>query len=342
MKQMKWLFLSLLMVFSLAGLAACGEESSSDQSADQADQQQQDTEQQEQSEGNSEETEQEDTADDLAAVFPITVTDATGKEVTIESQPERIVSVMPSSTEIAFALGLGDKVVGVSDYDNYPKEVLELEKVGGLQLNFEKIVSLDPDLVLANTGNGQSIEKMRDLGLNVLVLGAQSLEGTFEDIRLTGKATGTAEQAEQVIEKMKDERDQVAEVVSSIPEDERKTVWIEVGQDLFSVGSGTFMNELVELAGGKNIMADQEGWPQVSEEEVIEKNPDVVLVTYAKFVEGDLVEIVKQRQNWQNITAIQENQIYSLDGDIATRPGPRITQVLQEIAESLYPEKFNQ
>lgn len=330
MKQIKSLFLLFLMTFSLIGLAACGDDESS------SEQEQTDDPRQE------EHAAEEDSQTEKEADFPVTLTDDSGTEMTIEKKPERIVSVIPSSTEIAFALGLGDQIVGVSDHDNYPEEVKNIEKIGGLELNFEKIVSLEPDLVLANTANGEAIQQMRDLGLNVLVLGAQNLEGTFENILLTGKATGTSEKAEEVVNQMKAERDEVINLVSEIPEEERKTVWIEVGQDLFSVGSGTFLNELVELAGGKNIMDDQEGWPQVSEEEVLERDPEVILLTYGNYMEGDPVEAVKNRENWQSVTAVQEGQIYSLDGDIVTRPGPRITQGLQEIARSLYPEKFNQ
>ncbi|SET05049.1 iron complex transport system substrate-binding protein [Salinibacillus kushneri] len=275
------------------------------------------------------------------SAFPVTITDDSGEEVVIEEEPERIISVIPSATEIIFGLDLGDKVVGVTDNDNYPEEVTEIESVGGLELNTEKIISLEPDLVVADVNNGEAISQLREHGVNVLVLGAQSLEETYEDIQTVGKATGAVEKADEVVGSMKEDVESVKSAVQDIPDDERKTVWIEVGEELFSAGSGTFLNELVETAGGKNIISDQEGWPQVNEEEVIQANPDVIFLTYASYVEN-AVQKVKDRESWKDITAIKDDQVYPLNSDITERAGPRITEGLQMIAENLYPEKFNQ
>jgi iron complex transport system substrate-binding protein len=315
MKQWKSLFLAMIFVMVSFGLIACSND--------------------EESKEETQVSEEENTS------FPVTVTDDSGQEVVIEKAPERIITVIPSATEIIFALGLGDKVVGVTENDNFPEEVKDIEKVGAFELNIEKIVSLEPDLVVADVLNGEVVNQLRDNGVNVLVLGAESIDETYEDILLAGKATGTEEKAQEIVDSMKKEQQEIADIVSQIPEEERKSVWIEIGDELFTAAGGTFLNELVELAGGKNIMADQEGWPQVSEEEVLEKNPDVIFITYASYVEN-AVEKVKERAAWQDIQAIKEDQIFALDSDLTERAGPRITDGLRMIAEYLYPDYFKE
>ncbi|MBO8172339.1 MAG: ABC transporter substrate-binding protein [Bacillaceae bacterium] len=273
------------------------------------------------------------------ASFPVTITDSTGTDVVIEAQPERIVSIIPSATETAFALGLGDKIVGVSDWDNYPEEVNDIEKIGGLEVNTEKVVSLEPDLILANSSNGEAIQALRDLGLTVLVLDANNLEEVFALIETMGRATGTLDQSENVIREMKQSRDDIVEAVSDIPEEDKKKVWVEVSQELYTAGKGTFLDELITLAGGINIAGDTEGWVQLSEEKVIEKQPDVILTTYGYYV-PDAVEQIKARSAWQDIPAVRQDRVHNLNSDTVTRPGPRLVQGLEEIARYLYPEKF--
>lgn len=321
---MKKLLQFLMLAMFMFVLAACsdGEES---------------TEKKDTNEETTEQTESKETE----TSFPVTVTDDSGEEVVLEKAPERIISVIPSATEIIFALGLGDKVVGVTENDNYPEEVLEIEKVGAFELNIEKIVSLEPDLVVADVLNGEAVEQLRNKGVKVLVVGASSVEETYEDIVLVGKATGTTEKAEGLVQEMKDHQADIEQIVSEIPEEERKTVWIEIGEELFTAANDTFLNELVTLAGGENIMIDQEGWPQVSEEEVIEKNPDVILLTYGSYVEN-AIDKVLERDSWQDITAIKEKQVYSLDSDMTERTGPRIIEGLESIAAFLYPEYFEE
>ena len=321
---MKKLVQFLMLAMFMFVLAACsdGEES---------------TEKKDTNEETTEQTESKETE----TSFPVTVTDDSGEEVVLEKAPERIISVIPSATEIIFALGLGDKVVGVTENDNYPEEVLEIEKVGAFELNIEKIVSLEPDLVVADVLNGEAVEQLRNKGVKVLVVGASSVEETYEDIVLVGKATGTTEKAEGLVQEMKVHQAEIEQIVSEIPEEERKTVWIEIGEELFTAANDTFLNELVTLAGGENIMIDQEGWPQVSEEEVIEKNPDVILLTYGSYVEN-AIDKVLERDSWQDITAIKEKQVYSLDSDMTERTGPRIIEGLESIAAFLYPEYFEE
>ncbi|GAB7387044.1 ABC transporter substrate-binding protein [Bacillaceae bacterium] len=271
--------------------------------------------------------------------FPVTVVDATGAEITVAKEPERIVSIIPSATETAFALGLGEKIVGVSAWDNYPEEVKKLEKVGGLDVNVEKVVSLQPDLVLAHVSNGKSVEALRKAGVKVLVTDAKSLAETFAAIRLIAQATGTQEEAEALIRKMQRERDEVIRAVADIPAEKRPKVWLEVSPELHTAGQGTFLHELVKLAGGQNVASDLQGWVQVNEEKVIAANPDVIFVTYGYYVQ-EAAEQVKQRKSWQVVNAVKNGRVYELHSDLVDRPGPRITQGLRQIASLLHPDKL--
>jgi len=272
--------------------------------------------------------------------FPVTLKDASGQSVTIKREPQRIVSLIPSTTEIAFALGLDKKIVGVSSLDNYPAEAAKKEKVGDLKINVEKVVSLKPDLVLANPINGQdTIGQLRKLGLTVLVVDGQSLKGVEDSILLVGKATGAVDKARQVVAKMEQEKNEVTKKVASIPADKRVKVWIELDPTLFTAGSGTFMDELIRLAGGNNVAASQKGWPQVSAEQVVKWNPDVIIATYD--TGGNKVASqIASRSGWAGINAVKQKRIVTVNPDLVNRPGPRVTQGLKQIAQALYPQVF--
>ncbi|WP_054751936.1 ABC transporter substrate-binding protein [Piscibacillus salipiscarius] len=257
MQNKIWLWLVTLVL--VVGLTACqGEESNNNESTNEKDQA----------------TEQENSEESSSTGFEsVTLTDKSGTDVTIDEKPEKIVSVIPSATEIVFSVGAGNEVVGVSQWANYPEEVQDIEKVGDQQLNIEKIVSLEPDLVVADVNNADDIDAMRNAGLKVLVLGSQNLDEVYKDIQLVGQATGHTDQADEIISNMKQDVEDVQNAVNGLSEDEKKRVWVEVGPELFSGGEGSFINELINLAGGRNIISDQEGWPQVSEEVILEKRP---------------------------------------------------------------------
>lgn len=268
--------------------------------------------------------------------FPLTLTDDTDAEVRIERQPERIVSLIPSMTETAYALELGENMVGVTANDDYPQAVQEVEKVGDMTINVEKVAELKPDLVLASPINGQeTIDKLKDLGLTVLCYEPQNVDSVLQMIRDVGQATGTVEQAEKVVADMEKEKQQVEQVAATVKNDkERVAVWMEVSSDLHTAGKGTFMDELITIAGGENVAADHEGWDPVSSETVIKWNPDVILHTH-----GDQ-KAVQSRSGWKEIEAVKNDRIEGIDSDLVSRPGPRITQGLLQLAEALYPEAY--
>lgn len=276
--------------------------------------------------------------------FPLTIKDALDNEVTIEAKPEKIVSLIPSNTEIAFALGLGDEVVGVSNFDNYPEEALKKEKIGDMELNIEKIISLQPNLVLAHESTADSakegLQQLRDAGITVLVINdALNFDQVFGTIEMIGKATGETQKAEELINSM---QDKLAEIKTKAEEiKEKKKVFVEVSPapEVFTTGKNTFMNEMINLINAENIASDQEGWIKMDQEAVIDRNPDVIVTTYGFYTEN-ATELVLSRQGWENVNAIKNKQVIDVDSDTVTRSGPRIVEGVEELAKAVYPEVF--
>lgn len=267
--------------------------------------------------------------------YPIHLKDQAGNPITIEKQPERVVSLIPSNTEIAFALNLNKEIVGVTANDDYPAEVKNLPKVGDWQINVEKVVELKPDLVLANSANGQeTIDQLKKLGLKVIVLDAKSINDVYQSISIVAQATNRTREADQLIARMEKAKRDIYTKVASIPEEKRVKVWVEIDPTLYTAGGDTFMNELVTLAGGKNVAADLKGWPQVSAEQVVTWNPDVIISTY-----GGEKEILG-RKGWATVSAVKNQRVYAVDTNLTSRPGPRIIEGVEQIAAALYPDQF--
>jgi iron complex transport system substrate-binding protein len=285
-------------------------------------------------------TEQSDTS------FPVTIKDATDQEVTIEEKPKRIVSLIPSNTEIAYELGLGEEIVGVSDFDNYPAEVKEKEKVGGQKINVEKIIALDPDLVLAHESGIQiaanALQQLKNSGIAVVVVNeAANFDEVYTSIEMIGKTTGELDKAQSILKDMKKQIEEIKQKAKAI--EEPKSVFIEVSPEpeIFTPGKNTFMHEMPTMINAKNISSDIDGWAKVDEETVIKKNPDVIITTYGYYTE-DPIEKVMQREGWGTITAIQKEHVYDVHSDLVTRAGPRLVEGVKELAKSVYPEVFSE
>ncbi len=278
--------------------------------------------------------------------YPITVTDASGEEITFEAAPERIVSTSPSETEILFALGLGDKIVGVSDYDNYPEEALSKPKVGGVfNPNVEAIIAADSDLLIGGISlPDDAAVKFRELGIKIYKTDPKTVEDVLDNILRLGVVTNTQVQAEELVEKLRADITKVTDAVATIQESDKKKVYLEFAPG-WTVGSGEFLDELLVMAGGINIAGDQPGWNQVNEEKVIQDDPDVILYA-ANLVDYDsgksLEELIKNRSGWEQIQAIQNSQLIAIDNDILARPGPRITEGLLLMFEGIYPGLIGQ
>ncbi|SFE32974.1 ABC transporter substrate-binding protein [Alteribacillus iranensis] len=324
---------SIVAGVSLFIISACGgveEEPSSEEQANQTEQQQ-------------EEGQQEENA------FPLEVTDAAGNEITIEEKPDRIVSVVPSNTEIAFALGLEEEIVGVTDFDNYPEEAAEKTSVGGLDFDMETVLSLQPDLVLAREssspgGSNEAFSQLEDAGIDVFIVNsAESFEETYDSIELIGEAVGEEDAATQLVNDMEAGVAEIKDTAENIPEEVRKKVWVEIqpAPDLYTTGKGTFMHEMLEIIHAENVAETEEGWVPFSEEEVVSLQPEIIITTYGESVDG-AGEMIAERSGWESIPAVKNNNVYDINNDIVSRPGPRLVDGLEELAASVYPDVFEE
>lgn len=252
----------------------------------------------------------------------------------------RIISLAPSITEILFELGLSKNIVGVTSYCNYPKEALNIERVGTFsEPNIEKILSSRPDLILT-TGLEQqpTVEKLKKLKLNVEVIYPSNIEELFDSIRKIGKITETETRAERLITEMKARIGKVKAKVAQIPREKRKKVFVELWYDpITTAGPGSYVDELIELAGGINIAYDTlRPYSRFNPELVIARNPDCIILGYMAQKDRGPGEVLR-RFGWGSISAIKNGKVFcDIDPDLLVRPGPRLVDGLEEIYKRLY------
>ena len=269
---------------------------------------------------------------------PIELVDDFGREVQLETAAASIVSLAPSSTEIIFALGCGDLLVGATEYCNYPEEAEEIPRVGGFSdPNLEEIVALEPDLVLAASLHQETVEALEDMEIAVLALNPEDIEGIYANINLIAKAIGAEESAADLIASMKKRLKSVADTISALGDEERPVVYYEVWYPApMTAGEDTFIHEMITLAGGKNVAWGTTGWPTLQEEELFERNPQVIVHGYYD-VE---TSVFAARDGWNVITAVAEENIYFIDPDIINRTGPRVVDAVEQMVKFFHPYKF--
>lgn len=265
-----------------------------------------------------------------------TVTDMFGREVTLTGPVTRIVAMEPSDCEILCALGCEDALVGRGKYCDYPASVLELPAVNsGANTNLEEILALQPQVVIMSdmAHTEEQVKLLVENGVQVIGTDANSIEEVYVSIRLLGKVMGKDAEAEAVIADMQD----TFAAIAAKSEKSDKTIYFEVMPlewGLWSAGTGTFMHELAELCGMKNAFADIEGWQSVSQEQVIERNPNyIVLVTGMGEAAPDEV---KARDGWADMNAIKNDKIYNADSYTLTRPAPRLKDAAVDLYNFLY------
>jgi iron complex transport system substrate-binding protein len=267
-----------------------------------------------------------------AAEFPVTVTGANG-EVTIDEQPQRIVSLSATSTEDLFAIGAGDQVVAVDDQSNYPAEAPKTD-LSGYPPNVEAIGGYDPDLVVMS--DASVVAELEAIDVRVLVLeAATTLDEAYAQIETLGEATGQVEGANDVIEEMRTGIDKI--VASVEPSEPPLTYYHELDQTFYTATSSTFIGEVYSLLGLENIADeadDGSGYPQLSPEFIVSANPDLIFLADVKCC-GQSGETVAARDGWGSINAVQEDRVVELDDDIASRWGPRIVELLQTVADEV-------
>ena len=284
--------------------------------------------------------------------FPVTVTDALHHQVMLKSRPKRIISLAPAVTENLFLIGAGERVVANTTYCKYPLKARGLPKIGGyMDPDTEKVLSLKPDLVIAACGTRNDIlDHMRAVGLTVLAVDDTSLDGIDASLKLIGRATGCSAAAGSVVTRLDARRAAVRKKTAHLSAAQRPGVlFLFSFNDLYTAGPGSFVDELIQLAGGRNIAAvTRLPWPQLSMETVVAANPQVILVLPGNM--GDAkspltahraLATLRGRQAWHGIAAVKNGHVAVLDDDEVTLPGPRLLNGLEAIARAVHPELFS-
>jgi iron complex transport system substrate-binding protein len=280
------------------------------------------------------------------AAYPLTLTDDAGREVTLYSPPQRIVSLAPSNTKIVCAVGACDRLVGVTDFDDYPPEVADVDDVViQAQVDVERVVAAEPDLVLA-AGNELTpstvIDQLADLDLTILVLYPETLDEVYGDIELIGEALDASAEADDVVAGM---QERVEAIVEQVADADRPRTLYEVFYSegsLYTAGDGSFLASLVDLAGGDPITGDAQG--VLGSEDLVAADPQLILLGSASYDPGlsdpgTALDTVAARPGWEDLTAVREGQVIPyLDDIVTTRPGPRIVEGLEALARAIHPD----
>ncbi len=258
--------------------------------------------------------------------------------------PTRIVSMAPNLTEILFALELDDEIVGVSDFCNYPPAAVAKPKVGGvLNPDIEAILALEPDLVVNIPGSASRtvVAQLEGLGIRTAVINARTVDETFAAIESLGRLTGRREQAAALANRMRAELDEIKTRVRTAPR--RKTLFVVSANPLRVAGGTTFIDDLIEIAGGSNIARGALGkYPQLGLEEIIARQPEVIIDSTLgpAFSETAAAERHDWWRQWDAIPAVATGRIYELDTDVLIRPGPRMSEAALILARAIHPEVF--
>jgi len=274
-----------------------------------------------------------------AAAFPATLSDFQNRSVTIPQKPQRIVSIGPSITEFLFAIGAGARVVGTDDFSDEPAAAKSLEKLGGIKVSFEKVVALKPDLVLIVKFSDGTIEKLASAGLLVMVVDPQTVGDVARTATLLGKATG--EDGSAVAAKIDQQVQQVKAKVAGATT--RPRVYHEIDASdptkIFTVGPGSYIADLIDIAGGVNIAAKAaSAYPQLSAEEILRADPEVIVLAAADY--SAKPDQVAARAGWSAISAVKNNRIGTIAPNLINRPGPRVGEAADAYARIVHPELF--
>ena len=265
----------------------------------------------------------------------VTETDMAGREITLDAPATKVVALTASDCEILAALGAEDTLVGRGEYCDYPESILEVPAVqSGADTNLEQIIALEPQVVIMAkmAQTEEQVAALEEAGIRVVVSDAQDIEGVYTAIRLIGALVGRNDEAEAMVADM---QSTFADIAAK-SENTGKTVYFEVSplqRGLWTAGKGTFMDELATMCGLTNAFADVEGWAEISEEQVLERDPDYIVTISMYYGEGPTpVEEIKSRAGWDALKAVQNDAIFNADSNEVSRPGPR----LKDAAEALY------
>lgn len=269
----------------------------------------------------------------------LTLTDMADREITLEAPATRVIALNPADCEILYALGAEDVLVGRGEYCNYPGDVTELPSVNsGAETNIEQILALEPQVIVMSkmAQTVEQVEALEAAGVRVIVSDAQDLAGVYDAIAMLGELTGRQEAAAALAEEMQEGFDALREKA----EDTGKTVYFEVSPlewGLWTSGADTFLDELAQIVGLTNAFSDVTGWAEISQEQVLARDPDYIVTTAAYYGEGELpVDEIVAREGWQDLKAVKNDAVYNADADMTSRPGPRLLDAAQDLFDFVY------
>lgn len=281
----------------------------------------------------------------------VSETDVAGTTVTVHSVPQRIVSLIPGNTELLFAVGAGRSVVGVTNYCDYPPEAGEIAKIGDLTaMSLEKIVALDPDLVLASTGNSRElIFSLRALDVPVFVIDPQSVEEVLDAIATVGRLAGREEAARELLAGYRQRLAAVSDRVGELAESERPSVFVgsPFRDENWTPGPETFVSAVIRRAGGRNVADDlaPRTWAVYNLEHIVSRNPQVLLSTLGEGQDPEestkrYLERAKALKGWQDLDAVRDGRVVLIPENWLLRPAPRLIRAIETLAAALHPNLF--
>lgn len=284
-----------------------------------------------------------------AETVPVTVIDMYGREITLTEPVTRVVAITPADCEILYAIGCADALVGCGQYCDYPEAVSELPVVqSGTDINVEELLLLEPQVIFMTGMEGQDaqIAQLEKNGVKVVISNANDIEGVYTAVRMIGTVMGKNTEAEAVVEQMQMVFSEIVRQSSTSSGDaaspKKKTIYFEVMPlewGLWTAGSNTFMDEMAQMCGMENAFADVAGWQAISEEQVLLRDPDyIVLITGLGETAADEV---KSRNGWNELTAVKNDMVYNADSYTMTRPAPRLQDAAIELYEFLYGIEFD-
>ena len=278
-----------------------------------------------------------------ADAAPLTVVDDAGRSVVLGGPPKRLLALTPSNTEIVFALGAEDRIVAVDQWSDYPPAAKAKPRIASLNPSLEQIVRLSPDLILSTHGGAEPLLPLERQGIRVMIFAPRTLDDVYRNISLIGRIVEAEERAERLVRGM---RQRVAAVLARVRDAPQPKVFFELeGSDAirpFTAGSGSFINVLIQLAGGANVSApSRTAWPQFSLEELLRADPDMIILGDALVpMNPQTPKMVARRPGWNRLRAVRRGAIYPIETEMVSRPGPRIVEGLELLARLLHPDLF--
>jgi iron complex transport system substrate-binding protein len=269
--------------------------------------------------------------------------DDLGRNITINEIPKRIISLSPSNTELAYAVGLQDRLIGVTTFCNYPEDVKNKPKVSEFStVDIEKVVSLKPDLLLADSIHKATIiPAFEKLNISVLAIDPKSLANILDDITLVGKVTGNTKEAAALVSSLQNKANTVTDKTAKLdPKDLPRVFFLTWHDPLWTAGSNTLINEIITKSGGTNIASDLKGHSQIDLESVIQRNPQIIVVMSSMGDQDTSYNYIMNEPRFKATDALKNNLVFKMDSDIIARTTPRSWDALQRMAKLIHPELF--